>query len=73
MAAGVYLTEAPSPPMCLFGEVKQFFVGSESGQIYSVKLLHMLSTQHDPPHVTYRINTYPCTYSHREGREGRGR
>ena len=37
LAAGVYLSEeAPSPPMFLFGVVKQFFVGSESGQIHSV-------------------------------------
>jgi hypothetical protein len=35
LAAGVYLSEAPSPPKFLFGMVKQF-VASESGQIHSV-------------------------------------
>jgi hypothetical protein len=30
----------------------------------------MLSTQPDPPPITHSINTYPCTYSHREGGGG---
>jgi hypothetical protein len=35
MVAGVYLSEAPSPPRFLFGWYSNF-VGSESGQMHSV-------------------------------------
>jgi hypothetical protein len=50
------------------------FVGSESVQIRSVKLLKMLSTQPDPllHPVILCINTYLCTYSHWGGVGGAG-
>ncbi len=32
--AGVFLSEAPSPPSILFGVEKLNFVGSESGQLH---------------------------------------
>jgi hypothetical protein len=37
-AAGIYLSEAPTPPRFLLGWCSNF-VGSESGQIKRVKLL----------------------------------
>jgi hypothetical protein len=41
--AGVYLSEAPSPPrFCL--EWSSNFLGSESGKIQSVKLLQYMVT-----------------------------
>jgi hypothetical protein len=44
------------------------FLGSESGQIQSVKLLqNMVSNRTPPPPLTYWIL---YTYSHREGRSG---
>ena len=71
-AAGVYLSEAPSPPRVLFGVVKQlcrFAIWSNTQCITLVDALH--TTQSPPPPVTQYINTYPCTYSHREwGRGG---
>jgi hypothetical protein len=57
-AAGVYLSETPSPPRFLFGVVKQF-LGSESGQIQSVKLVqNMISntTQHPPPPSSHTLS-----------------
>ncbi len=52
LAAGVYLSEAPpSHPRFLFGVVKHF-VGSESGQLYSVYCIttvYALHTTRYPP------------------------
>jgi hypothetical protein len=69
MTGGVYLSKATSPPKFLFGVVKQFCSFGIWSKVHSVGLLYMLSTQPDPlpfP-ITNCINTYPCTYSHREG------
>ncbi len=50
-AAGVYLSEAPSPPRFLFEVIQQICIGSESGKIQSVKLLqNMVSTTVQQPH-----------------------
>ncbi len=46
-AAGFYLSQAPSPPVCLGWS--NYFVGSESGQTQRVKLLVSNRTQHPPP------------------------
>jgi hypothetical protein len=59
-AEGVYLSEAPSPPQFfVWGGLPSNFIGSETGQIQSVKLLqNMVSnrTQHPPP------NPLPATH-----------
>jgi hypothetical protein len=67
MAAGDYLSEAPSPPRFLFGMVKQF-VGWDLVK-YTV-FNSCISSPHNPipshlpsPPVTHCINTYPFTYS----------
>ncbi len=73
LAAGVYLSEAPSPLRFLFGVVKQFCrfgIWSNTQCITPVDALH--TTWSHPP-VTQCINTYPtCTYSHRQGGRGVG-
>jgi hypothetical protein len=59
-AAGVYLSEAPFPPRFCLGWSSNF-VGSESGQIQSVKLLqNMVSnrTQHTPPPLSHTLSVY---------------
>jgi hypothetical protein len=70
-AAGFYLSEAPSSPRFQFGVVSDF-VGSESGQIQSVKTPAKYVPQHTvtpylsyPPYTFYTYVHY--TYSHREG------
>jgi hypothetical protein len=65
LCCSVYLSQAPSHPMFLFGVVKQF-VGFESGQKESVKLLqNMISnTNQQPPspppssHTLYTVYWY---------------
>jgi hypothetical protein len=66
LAAGVYLSEAPTPPR------SSNFVGSESCQIQSVKHpQNMVSnrTQHPTPPPSHTIYTVLC---HREGKRGGG-
>jgi hypothetical protein len=58
-AACVYLS-----PRFLFVVVSNI-VGSESG----ITAVYALHTTRSLP-VTHCINTYPCTYSHREEEEG---
>jgi hypothetical protein len=53
------------------GDYLSYFVGTESGQIQSVKLLqNMVSnrTQHHPPTPLHTLRT--CTYSDRKEEEG---
>ncbi len=76
-AACVYLSEAPSPPRFLLGWCRNF-VGSESGQIHSVKLLQNMvfmvfnRTPYPPPPL-HNMDTYiQYTYSHMEGGRGEG-
>jgi hypothetical protein len=65
VAAGNYLSAAPSPPRFLFGVEKQFCkfgIWSNTQCLTPVYALQ-LSTQLDPlPPVTHCINTYHCTY-----------
>ncbi len=72
LAAGVYLSDAASPPRFLFGVVqKSNFVGSDSGHI---KWSYMLSTQPDPippPPTCYTLYNYIPLYLFTQGR-GRG-
>jgi hypothetical protein len=71
LAAGVYLSEAPSCSMFLFGVVKQFLrygIWSNTQWITPVYALH----KPDPilpllPYPLYTVNTYPCTYSTGKG------
>ncbi len=66
LAAGVYLPEAP-------GVVKQFCrFGIWSNTHYKSPVYALHTTRSPPPPVAHCINTYPCTYSHREVWEGRG-
>ncbi len=57
-AVGVYLSEAPSRPRFLFGVVKHF-VGFESGQIQSFKLLQNMASNSTPyPLPPYTLYTH---------------
>ncbi len=61
-AAGVYLSEAPTPPSFFVLGWSRNFVGSESGQIQSVKLLQNVvsnRTQHPPPPPNHTLSA--CT------------
>jgi hypothetical protein len=63
LAVGVYLSEAPSPPR-FFLEWSSNFVGSESWQIQSVKLLKNIvsnRTQHPPPPLSHTLSVYTCS------------
>jgi hypothetical protein len=71
LAAGVYLSEASSPPRFLFGVVKQFCMFRIWPNTQCITPLYAFhTTRSPPPPVTHCMNTYPCTYSHRE--RGRG-
>jgi hypothetical protein len=69
LAAGAYLSEAPSPLRFLFGVVKQicrFGIWSNILCIIPVCALHI--TQSPSPPLLHCIECiYTCTYSHREG------
>jgi hypothetical protein len=59
-AAGVYLSEAPSPPSFLLGWSSNF-IGSESGQIQSVKLMQNKvsnRTQHPSTPPSHTLSVY---------------
>jgi hypothetical protein len=68
-AAGVYLSEAPSPPRFLFGWSSNF-VGTESGQKQSVILpQNMVSnrTQHSPPTPGHTLSINTVLWHREEG------
>ncbi len=66
MAAGVYLSEAPSPPRFWFGVVKQFCRFRILSNTQCLSPAYALHTTRSPSPNTY------CTYSHKEGGEGGG-
>ncbi len=74
-----YLSEAPFPSRCLFGGGQAIFVGSESGQMKSVKLLAEYGFQQNPhtppppPPLTQCIRKYSIHYLFTQGREEGGR
>jgi hypothetical protein len=70
--AGVYLSEAPSPPRFLFG-CSSNFVGFESGQIQSVKLLqNMVPISPPSPHPYCSLTQGRGEGGRVNQREGRG-
>jgi hypothetical protein len=72
-AAGVYLSPPPLLDFC-FGVVKQFCrFGNWSNAkcIAPVDALHTTWSHPPSPSGRHCINTYLCTYSHREGGGGR--
>jgi hypothetical protein len=69
LAASVDLSETPYPPRFLFGVLKLFCRFRIWSNTYTVYNYCRCSPQNliQPLPVTHYINTYPCTYSHRDG------
>jgi hypothetical protein len=68
MAAGVYLSEAPFPPKSFWGGKALLYVRNlVKYTVYNSCICSPHNLIPSPPSVTHFINTYPCTYSHKQG------